>query len=42
MLIWAAEEGEIELKYLDEAGFSLESPVSYIYSQIGQQKRTSA
>jgi len=39
MLIWAAEEGEIELQYLDEAGFCLESPVSYSYSQIGQQKR---
>jgi len=39
MLIWAAEEGQIELKYLDEAGFCLESPVSYSYSQIGQQKR---
>ncbi len=39
MLIWAAEEGQIELKYLDEAGFCLESPVSYSYSQVGQQKR---
>jgi hypothetical protein len=39
MLLWAAEEGQIELKYLDEAGFCLESPVSYSYSQIGQQKR---
>ena len=39
MLIRAAEEGEIELKYLDEAGCCLESPVSYSYSQIGQQKR---
>jgi putative transposase len=39
MLIRAEEEGEIELKYLDEAGCCLESPVSYSYSQIGQQKR---
>ncbi len=39
MLIGAAEEGEIELKYLDEAGFCLESPVSYSYSQVGEQKR---
>ena len=29
MLIRAAAEGEIELKYLDEAGCCLESPVSY-------------
>ncbi|MGB5636591.1 MAG: helix-turn-helix domain-containing protein [Waterburya sp.] len=40
---WKAEdleyvEGSIELKYLDEAGFCLWSPVSYSYSQIGQQK----
>jgi len=39
MLIHAAQEGEIELKYLDEAGFCLESPVSYTYSQVGEQKR---
>jgi len=39
MLLWAAQEGEIELKYLDEAGFCLESPVSYSYSQVGEQKR---
>ncbi|WP_211167705.1 transposase [Pseudanabaena yagii] len=40
MLIRAAEAGEIELKYLDEAGWCLESAVSsYSYSQIGQQKR---
>ena len=39
MLILAAAEGEIELKYLDETGCCLESPVSYSYSQIGQQKR---
>ena len=34
----AAVEGDIDLKYLDEAGFCLWSPVSYTYSQIGQQK----
>lgn len=39
MLILAAAVGEIDLKYLDEAGFCLESPVSYSYSQIGEQKR---
>lgn len=38
MLEMAAVEGYIELKYLDEAGFCLWSPVSYSYSQIGQQK----
>lgn len=35
----AAQEGHIELKYLDEAGFCLWSPVSYSYSRIGVQKR---
>ena len=34
----AAQEGDIELKYLDEAGFCLWSPVSYSYSRIGVQK----
>lgn len=34
----AAAEGYIDLKYLDEAGFCLWSPVSYSYSQIGEQK----
>jgi len=38
MLKMAAVEGYIDLKYLDEAGFGLWSPVSYSYSQIGQQK----
>jgi putative transposase len=38
MLKMADEEGSIDLKYLDEAGFCLWSPVSYSYSQIGQQK----
>lgn len=35
----AAQEGHLDLKYLDEAGFCLFSPVSYSYSRIGQQKR---
>ena len=35
----AAHEGHIHLKYLDEAGFCLWSPVSYSYSPVGQQKR---
>ena len=35
----AAQEGHIELKYLDEAGFCLWSPVSYSYSRVGTQKR---
>jgi putative transposase len=35
----AAQEGHVELKYLDEAGFCLWSPVSYSYSRIGEQKR---
>jgi putative transposase len=39
MLVQQAIEGVIELKYLDEAGFCLESPVSYSYSRSGQQKR---
>ena len=39
MLKMAAAEGTIDLKYLDEAGFCLWSPVSYTYSQIGEQKR---
>jgi len=34
----AAVEGHIQLKYLDESGFCLWSPVSYSYSQIGEQK----
>jgi putative transposase len=39
MLKLAAEEGEINLKYLDESGFCLRSPVSYSYSPKGEQKR---
>lgn len=35
----AAQEGHIDLKCLDEAGFCLYSPVSYSYSRSGQQKR---
>jgi hypothetical protein len=38
MLKMAAAEGTIDLKYLDEAGFCLWSPVSYSYSRIGSQK----
>jgi len=34
----AAQQGHIELKYLDESGCCLESPVSYSYSRVGQQK----
>jgi len=39
MLELSAATGEIQLKYLDESGFCLWSPVSYSYSPIGQQKR---
>lgn len=35
----SAEAGEICLKYLDESGFSLWSPVSYGYALVGAQKR---
>lgn len=35
----AAQEGHIDLKYLDESGCCLWSPVSYSYSRIGEQKR---
>lgn len=35
----AEAAGEIQLKYLDESGFCLWSPVSYSYSPIGEQKR---
>lgn len=35
----AAKDGHVEIKYLDEAGFSLWSPVSYSYSRVGEQKR---
>jgi len=39
MLELAAAAGEIELKYLDESGFCMWSPVSYTYFPRGQQKR---
>jgi putative transposase len=39
MLELAAAAGDIQLKYLDESGFCLWSPVSYGYSRIGEQKR---
>jgi hypothetical protein len=35
----AAQADWVDLKYLDEAGFCLWSPVSYSYSPIGEQKR---
>lgn len=35
----AAQDGYIDLKYLDESGCCLWSPVSYSYSRIGEQKR---
>lgn len=38
-LVLVAEEGLVDIKYLDEAGFCLWSPVSYSYSPIGEQKR---
>lgn len=37
-MLWAHSAGEICLKFLDESGFCLWSPVSYTYSPIGQQK----
>jgi putative transposase len=39
MLVLSAAAGEIQLKHLDESGFSLWSPVSYSYSPVGEQKR---
>lgn len=39
MLELAAATAEIELKYLDESGFCMWSPVSYTYFPRGQQKR---
>lgn len=35
----AVQDGHIDLKYLDESGCCLESPVSYSYIRIGEQKR---
>ena len=37
-LLWAHSAGEIRLKFLDESGFSLWSPVSYSYALRGEQK----
>lgn len=39
MLKQAAQEGEVVLKYLDESGFCLWSPVSCRYRRVGEQKR---
>lgn len=38
LLEQAAQDQPIDLKYLDESGLGLWSPVSYSYSRIGQQK----
>jgi transposase len=37
-LLWSHSAGEICLKFLDESGFCLWSPVSYSYAKVGQQK----
>ncbi len=42
MLKLAAEEGYIELKYLDESGCWQDRPVSYSYSRIGAHKHRRA
>ena len=34
----AAQDGYVDLKYLDESGFCLWSPVSYSYSRVNEQK----
>ena len=39
MLKLSAAAGEIDLKYLDEAGCCIWSPVSYSYSKVSKQKR---
>ncbi|NEP51424.1 MAG: transposase [Moorea sp. SIO3C2] len=39
MLRLQASCGDVKLKYLDEAGFSLWSPVSYSYIKVGEQKQ---
>ena len=41
MLRLQASCGDVRLKYLDEAGFSLWSPVSYSYIKVGEQKQIS-
>lgn len=38
LLRQAAQDGHLDLKYLDESGFCLWSPVSYSYSPVGEQK----
>ena len=38
LLQQASKDGYLELKYLDESGFCLWSPVSYSYIPIGEQK----
>lgn len=37
-MLWAHSAGEICLKFLDESGFCLWSPVSYSYARTGEQK----
>ena len=37
-LLWAHSAGEICLKFLDESGFCLWSPISYSYARCGEQK----
>lgn len=37
-MLWSHSAGEICLKFLDESGFCLWSPVSYSYAKVGQQK----
>lgn len=39
MLEWAAAVGDIQLKYLDESGFSLWAQVCYTWAKRGKQKR---
>jgi len=39
MLEWAAAEGDIDLKYLDESGFGACSEPSYTYYKRGEEKR---
>ena len=39
MLEWAAAAGDIQLKYLDESGFSLWAQVCYTWAKRGKQKR---
>lgn len=39
MLRQEEAQGNIRIKYLDEAGFSLWSPVGYSYIKVGEQKK---